>query len=183
MKLYLLMVLMVVPVFEVAADEYYKMAKVTCAPEIGLFEITSTGVANIRDYYELGYVMGLVFKDNSNKYGLYVGGNTKHLCIVNGMKIEAHLIYRNPSPKGSCGGNPGGILEVFVDGEKVVSRMPFQEDCYSTSAYSLKVDKYDVWVCGGAGMPSHCVWEGVKGKNREKLPLTLTHLSNVVRNE
>jgi hypothetical protein len=179
-KLYSFLVLLVVSATEVTADEYTKMAKVTCAPEIGLFEITSTGVANISDNYDPGYDIGMVFEDISKKYGLYVGGNTKHLCTVDGMNIEAHLVYRQPSASGRCGGNPGAMLEVFVDGEKVISGMPFQEDCYSTSAYSLKVDKYNVWVCGGTGVPSHCIWGEVKDRNRGRRPLTLKRVSDAV---
>ncbi len=43
----LLLITIAISTSNVKADQYYKMAKVTCAPELGLFEITATGVANL----------------------------------------------------------------------------------------------------------------------------------------
>ena len=183
MRLLLILLMFIASTDETKADYYFKMAKVTCAEEIGLFEITSTGVANIKEYYEPGYDMKLVYKDIAKKHGLFVGGNTTHKCTIKDMEIEAHLNYREASPRGACGANPGAKLDVFINGEIVVDSMPFQEDCYQWSSYNLKIDQYNVWVCGGKGVPSHCVWESVKGKNRTKVPLTRSHLNKAVIGE
>lgn len=172
----LLLVTMILFVGEVSADQFYKMTKVTCSPEIGLFEISATGVASMHEYYEPGYDLNIVMDQIAEQHGLYVKGEQSHKCIINDMKIIAQVNYRKSSPLGQCGGNPGARLTVIIDSETVVENMPFHEDCYDASAYNLKVDKYNVWVCGGRGAPSQCIWSNLKGNNRTKVPLKHHHL-------
>ena len=182
MKLILLLITLTISISNVKADQYYKMVKVTCAPELGLFEITATGMANLHEIYEPGFDLSLISKKIADKYGIYIEGQTTHTCTINNIKIKAQLNYRKPSPRGRCGGNPGALLNVSINDEKTVLNMPFHEECSDASAYNLKVSKYALWLCGGGnGSSSHCIWKDLMGKNRSMEPLKQHNLRNAIR--
>lgn len=123
------------------------MVKVTCAPEIGVFEVQATGASNIRDF---GWTDSKSDRNRlSEKHGLFIEGNINRSCILPRTEIRASIKYREPTPRGACGANPGAELNLWVNGQHVVKYMPFHESCYDVSAYFIRVDTHNVLVCGG----------------------------------
>lgn len=159
-----------------AADEYWKMARITCAPELGVFEVHATGAANIR---ELGWTDSRSDRSRvAEKHGLFIAGDINRSCALLATEIRASIKYREPSPGGACGANPGAELNLWVNGQHVVNHMPFHESCYDVSAYFLKVDMHNVLVCGGKeyGFQT-CV---LKNLRSGKDPLDRGHLEDAI---
>jgi hypothetical protein len=134
------------PASVASADEYFKVVKLTCAPELGFVEGYATGAVNI----------GRLFYKNPekrkqeliDKYGLYLRGDIKVECPLSFGIVNISIKYRQASASGRCGANPGAMMYVNVGDKKAIYHMPFHENCYSVSAFSFRVDKYNIKVCG-----------------------------------
>ena len=146
-----------------SADEYSKMVKITCAPAVGIFELQATGNANIGDFGWHGSQPEIEKLAKEN--GLFLSGRIDQSCVIPTHHIRVQINYREPRPKGNCGGNPGAELNAWVNDINVLNNVPFAESCHDTSIYFLKFDANYITACGGKdfGLQT-CVVEDIRSK-------------------
>lgn len=153
------------------SDEYHKAINVTCAPEIGLFEVYATGIANA----------DIKGDDLKEKYGLYFpkdGENLSLGCIVDDNKVDVEVRYDKSRSSGACGANPGGTLYISVNDKKILHHIPFDQSCYSHTLMSFKLDSYNLTVCGKMKWPDYCRVFSISTLLKSELPLYRSTIEN-----
>ena len=119
-------------------DEYYDFAKITCAKEVGLFEIASTGVANIGDFMKKDFSLNMNnLKYLEKKYDLYLlwpGNTVKQKCALKDKIIRVEVKRDKARAQGQCSANPSSHISLWVDNEKILSSVKFgHRGCFPPS--------------------------------------------------
>jgi hypothetical protein len=102
------------------ADEVTKVIHVRCTPStvqivpFFVFNVAASG-SDWQDIEQRKVV-------RRGQDSFYLGENTvRARCNVQGKVVAIRVQYSAPSPKGTCGGNPPGVLAITEDGRNVVS--------------------------------------------------------------
>lgn len=165
--------------FNAIADEYFKMVQITCAPEIQIFEGHATGAPNIGEYLDKSPEKAK--KALKEKYGLFLDDHISQSCTNENGTLKLEIKYRKPSPKGACGGNPGGVLSIYINNKIIVRDVPFHEDCFDVSAYTFYINRYYVEICGGKMAAEQCVIKNYPGVNASDTPIERVDLEKAVK--
>lgn len=92
----------------------------------------------------------------SNENFISIPGEYKRTCMIGSLKFETEIKLYESSPRGMCGGVPGGMIEsLSVNGIGIVRGMSFNS-CYSNWLDDISInvvkDNLEITYCGSQSL-------------------------------